>query len=355
MVMNIPVRHHLTELPRTGVPLCLAAGFFDGVHKGHRRVIQAAVRRAATLRGVCWILSFDEHPRKLIRPGSVPLMLTSPAHKLRLFESLGVDGCLLLPFTPELAALSPLRFLERLAAGAPDWRLISVGEDWRFGRAGAGDVALLASFCRKRGIEVAAVNPVHWRGEPVSSTRIREAVRRGAVGTAAALLGRPFSLLGTVVAGGGLARGLGFPTANLMPENEVRPADGVYACYARLEDGSRWPGVMNVGHRPTLQPVAGPDPVMEIHLIGFKRRIYGQAMEVFFMARLRAERRFSSVALMTAQIRRDVREAARRLRSDKMKKACEECFTKGRPVGYSGPPKRRNEKSIKARGRSVHG
>jgi riboflavin kinase/FMN adenylyltransferase len=353
--MSIPVRHHLSDLPRRGVPLCLAAGFFDGVHKGHRQVIRAAVRRAAELHGACWILSFDNHPRKLIRPGSAPLMLTSSAHKVRLFGALGVDGCLLLPFTPDLAALSPRRFLERLAKAAPDWRMISVGEDWRFGKNGAGDAALLAAFCHPRGIEVEAVKPVRLRGEPVSSTRIREAIRRGAAGAAAALLGRPFSILGVVVKGGGLARGLGFPTANLAPQNEVRPADGVYACYARLEDGTLWPGVMNVGHRPTLQPVGGPDPAMEIHLIGFDRPIYGQELEIFFIARLRAERHFASVKRMAEQIRRDVREAARRLRPDKVKKACEECFTKGHGVGYSGPPKRRNEKRKKARGRSVHG
>ena len=353
--MSIPVRHHLNELPRAGVPLCLAAGFFDGVHRGHRQVIETAVRRAASLGGACWILSFDDHPRKVVRPGSAPLMLTSTAHKLRLFEALGADGCLLLPFTPELAALSPRRFLERLARAAPDWRLISVGADWRFGRKGSGDIALLTAFCGRRGVEVAAVKPVLHRGEPVSSTRIREAIRRGAVGAAAALLGRPFSILGDVVKGGGLARGLGFPTANLAPHNEVRPATGVYACYARLEDGSLWPGVMNVGFRPTLQPVAGPDPAMEIHLIGFDRRLYGQTMEVFFIARLRRERLFASVSAMARQIRSDISKAARRLRPDRAKKACEECFTRGRRVRYISDPKRKTRMVIKARGRSVHG
>ncbi len=342
--MSIPVRHQLSDLPRSGVPLCLAAGFFDGVHKGHGQVIDVAVRRAAKLGGACWVLSFEEHPRKLIRPGFAPPLLTNTAHKLRLFEAMGVDGCLLLPFTRELAAMSPRRFLERLAQAAPDWRLISVGENWRFGRKGVGDTVLLADFCQKRGIEMVAAKPVRFRGEPVSSTRIREAIRTGALGTAAALLGRPFSLLGTVVKGGGLARDLGFPTANLASLNEMRPADGVYACYARLEDDSLWPGVMNVGRRPTLQPVEGPDPAMEIHLIGFDRPLYGQELEVFLISRIRAERRFESVALMVAQVRRDIREAARRLRPDKVKKACEECFTKGPPVGYSGPPKRRNEK-----------
>jgi riboflavin kinase/FMN adenylyltransferase len=353
--MSIPVRHHLTDLPRTGLPLCLAAGFFDGVHRGHRRVIETAVRRAAQLHGLCWVLSFEDHPRKLIHPGSVPLMVTSTAHKLRLFEALGVDGCLLLPFTRALASMPPRRFLEGLAKAAPEWRHISVGKDWRFGRKGAGDTVLLDSFCQARGIDVAAVDAVCLRGQPVSSTRLREAIRRGAIKTAASLLGRPFSLLGVVVKGGGLARGMGFPTANLAPQNEVLPADGVYACFARLEDGSLWPGVMNVGRRPTLQPVKGPDPAMEIHLMGFDRLLYGQEMEVFFMSRLRAERRFASVSAMAAQIRRDIREAARRLRPDKVKKACEECFTKPPPVGYSGAPKRRNEKSKKARGRSVHG
>jgi riboflavin kinase/FMN adenylyltransferase len=339
--MSIPVRHHLNELPRTGRPLCLAAGFFDGVHRGHRRVIEAAVRRARALGGRCWVLSFDEHPRKVIRPGAAPLMLTSTPHKLRLFEALGADGCLLLPFTPALAALPPGRFLDRLRRAVPDWALMSVGADWRFGCRGEGDVALLAGFGLRHGIEVAAVPPVIRKGRPVSSTRIREAIHAGALGEAAALLGRPFSVLGTVVRGGGLARTLGFPTANVAPLNEVRPPDGVYACWARLPDGTLKPGVMNVGHRPTLQPVAGEAPVMEIHLIGYDGRLYGKTIEVFIMRRLRAERRFPSVPAMAAQVRRDIRAAGRRLRSGPSKKACEECFTKGARVRYSGNPKQK--------------
>jgi riboflavin kinase/FMN adenylyltransferase len=353
--MSIPVRQTLLDLPRTGNPLCLAAGFFDGVHKGHRRVIDASVKRAKAWGGQCWILSFDDHPRKLIRPGSAPLMLTSTPHKIRLLESLGVNGCLLLPFTAELAALSPVRFLEKLAKAAPDWKQIAVGADWRFGCKGEGDIELLTSFCQARGIAVDAMAPVHWRGKPVSSTRIREAIRNGAVATAAALLGRPFSVLGTVVRGGGLARGLGFPTANLRPSNEVKPKDGVYACYARLAGGWWWPGVMNVGHRPTLQPVTGADPIMEIHLIGFDRHIYGQEMEVFFLSRLRGERRFPSVDAMAMQVRTDIKEAARRVSRNPLKKACEECFTKPVRVRYSGHPNQENQIGVKARGRSVHG
>lgn len=337
--MSIPVCHHLHELPRTGQPLCLAAGFFDGVHRGHRRVIAAAVRRAKALGGQCWVLSFDDHPRKLTRPGAAPLMLTSTPHKLRLFEALGADGCLLLPFTAELAALPPGRFLERVRRSAPGWKLISVGADWRFGSKGAGDVALLSQFGRAHELEVLAVPPVRWRGQAVSSTRIREAIRTGAVGAAASLLGRPFSVLGSVVKGGGLARGLGFPTANVAPLNEVRPADGVYACWARLADGSFHPGVMNVGRRPTLQPVRGGDPAMEIHLIGFDGHLYGQAIEVFFIRRLRAERRFPAVEDLAAQVRRDIAEARRKLSGGASKKACEECFTKGVRVRYSGGPK----------------
>jgi riboflavin kinase/FMN adenylyltransferase len=248
-------------------------------------------------------------------------MLTSTPHKLRLFEALGVDGCLLLPFTPELAALPPRRFLERLLRAAPDWKLMSVGADWRFGCRGEGDIALLTEFGNRHGLEVVAVPPVSWRGQPVSSTRIREAIRAGSVGVAASLLGRPFSVLGTVVKGGGLARKLGFPTANVRPRNEVRPADGVYACWARLADGTLKPGVMNVGRRPTLQPVPfGAASVMEIHLIGYEGRLYGQTIEVFFIRRLRAEMRFPSVPDMAAQVRRDIRAARLRLKAGSSKK-----------------------------------
>lgn len=353
----IPVLHRLADLPRTGQPLCLAAGFFDGVHRGHQRVIAAAVRRAARWGGACWVLSFDVHPRKVVRPGEAPVLLTDSAGKARLFEAAGAAGCLLLPFTPELAAQSPRRFLDQLHRAAPDWRHIAVGADWRFGRGGRGDVALLTAYGRAHGIAVEAVRPVVRAGMPVSSTRVREAIRRGAVGEARALLGRPFSLQGRVVRGGRWGRRLGWPTANLEARHEIRPADGVYACRVQLPDGSCWPGVVNIGRRPTLQPVSGPAPILEVHLIGFRGNLYGREIVLFFQSRLRGERPFDSPAALAAQIRRDVQMAAARLRAEMRKKGREECFT---PAGQSGivtPRKHQEETRSRktARGRFVHG
>jgi riboflavin kinase / FMN adenylyltransferase len=267
---------NLDDFRRERGPVVLAAGFFDGVHRGHQRVIGEAVRRARELGARAWVLTFEDHPLKTVRPEAAPRLITSTTHKLRLLACLGLNGCLALPFTPELAALPPDVFLERLVSASPGLREILVGSNWRFGRGGRGDVDMLNAFGSERGIGVGIADPVVWAGQPVSSTRIREAVKAGAVGRAASMLGRPFSILGTVVRGGGLAGKLGFPTANIMPSNEVRPAPGVYAVRVVL-GRETFDGVLHTGFRPTLQPVTGPDPVFELHVFDFARMVYGRS------------------------------------------------------------------------------
>jgi len=304
-------------LKRVRAPLCLAAGFFDGVHRGHQSVLGLAVRCARRHGGQAWAMTFDRHPLKVLNPGAAPLLLTATPHKLVLMKRLGLDGCLVVPFTRRLAGLEPAAFLALLKRSAPTLRHVFVGANWRFGRQGRGNAALLTHWLQAHAIRVTAVPPVRWRRQPVSSTRVRAAIEAGDLAAAAAMLGRPFSILGKVTAGRRIGRRLGYPTANLAPDNEVRPPVGVYAVRA-LHAGRAYEGLLNYGVHPTLDPA--PAPVFELHLLDAAGEFYGQPIEVFFFRRLRGERRFRSTAALTTQIRRDILRARLTLGSARSKK-----------------------------------
>lgn len=304
------VIHNPEQLRQERRPVCMAAGFFDGVHRGHQRVLEAAIRRARELGGAAWVMTFDNHPCKVLHLPSAPPLLTSTEHKLQILERYGVNGCLVLRFTPALAAMKPEEFSAYLTASSKNLRAIYAGANWRFGYRARGDIEVLRRNLDPRGIEVAAVRPVCWRGQPVSSTRVRRAIGDGRLDDAAAMLGRPFSILGAVVAGRRLGRRLGFPTANLEACNEVRPPQGVYAVMAKV--GRIWrPGVLNYGRRPTVARFSRP--VMELHLLDLRANLYGRVLEVFFGPLLRPERRFPSLAALAAAIETDALAARRAL------------------------------------------
>jgi len=308
-------------------PVLLAAGFFDGVHRGHQAIIRKIVRTARRERGAAWVMTFDTHPLKVLLPLAAPRMLTSTPHKLRLLRALGVHGCIVIPFTRSLARREPKAFIAMLALAAPALRQIVIGRNWTFGRQGRGTPAMLKALAPAYGFKVTVIPPVRWHGAAVSSTRIRAAVQAGRLAEAAGMLGRPFSLLGTVVPGQGLGRKLGIPTANLNPHNEVAPPDGVYIVRARW-DGVAHPGIVNLGIRPTVcqgfceqarlhqSAVACPPKrsgeggsVLELHLFGLRRNLYGKAIEVTFLKKLRRERVFPSLEALQRQIRKDIERA----------------------------------------------
>jgi riboflavin kinase/FMN adenylyltransferase len=304
---------HVHELRTVRRPLVMAIGFFDGVHRGHRRVIGHAVRRARAMRGEAWVLSFERHPLEVLSPGSAPPLLTTNRHKARLLEPLGVNGCVLMQFDRRVAARSPEAFVRHLRRDAPSLRVIYVGEGWRFGRGGVGDTHRLTELAGGHGIQVKVVAPVIRGGKPVSSTRIRRAVLAGRLDHAAGLLGRPFSLLGTVVRGRQIGRTLGRPTANLKTANEVLPPPGVYAVRVRVEGRDRF-AVAHIGTRPTFFADRNTAPLaVELHVLDFAGDLYGRELEARFLSRLRGERRFASVAALRRQMERDVAEARRRL------------------------------------------
>lgn len=300
------VIHSPEQLRKERRPVCLAAGFFDGVHRGHQRVLDAAIHHARELGGAAWVMTFDNHPQKVLHPPAAPLLLTSTDHKLQILTRSGVDGCLVLRFTPTLAAMAPNEFIAYLTTPATTLRAIYAGANWRFGHRARGDIVVLRRYLAPRGIEVTAVRPLYWHGRPVSSTRVRQFISAGRLDAAAAMLGRPFSILGAVVAGRRLGRQLGFPTANLESCNEVRPPQGVYAVMARI--GPAWhSGVLNYGRHPTI--TRAPRPVMELHLLDLRSNLYGRTLEVFFGPLLRSEKRFPSLGALAAAIRTDANAA----------------------------------------------
>lgn len=302
--------HSPDELAALG-PAYLAVGVFDGVHLGHQAVIGRAVadsRREPDAAAV--VVTFDPHPLRVLKPDAAPRLLTSTRHKFQFFAALGATHCLALTFDQAFAATPPETFITSLAAASRPLREVCVGFNWSFGRGREGNLDLLTRLGERHGFVVVGLPSVNVDGETVSSTLIRQAVETGDLPKAARMLGRQFTILGTVVAGQQLGRQLGFPTANLAAHNEQFPPNGVYAVTARW-DGGTYPGVVNLGYRPTVaQP--GGERLLELHLFDFDRQIYGDDVEVEFRAFLRPEKKFSGVDELRAQIARDA-AAARNL------------------------------------------
>jgi riboflavin kinase/FMN adenylyltransferase len=284
----------------------VSIGNFDGVHRGHQALVAATARWARSRGGTVVALTFDPHPTRLLDPQRGPATLSTLAQKEELLGRLGVERLAVLPFTEALARLPPEEFARTVLAGALEAKRVVVGEDFRFGQGRRGDVKTLGALGKTLGFEVEAVPAVLHGDRPVSSSRVRAALREGDVEEAWSLLGHPFFVDGTVVEGERRGRQLGFPTANLQTENEILPSHGVYAARCRLPSGEWFPAVANFGRRPTF---GGSLPSAEAHLIDFDQELYGARLRLEFQARLRDERRFPGPAALVAQIGRDVARA----------------------------------------------
>jgi riboflavin kinase/FMN adenylyltransferase len=282
----------------------VALGNFDGVHLGHQALFTEARRHAPPV-----ALTFNPHPGKVLQPDLAPKLITLLPRKLELFEGYGLSAAVVQPFNREYARTPAAAFEESLldVLGA---RHLVVGSDFTYGVARSGTVATLRDAAAKRGAQVHVVAPVTVDGVVASSSRVREYILEGRVAAAQRLLGRPFDLDGTVVPGAGRGRGIGFPTANVDTQNELRPAPGVYAirvCLKAEPRGPWLPGAANIGVKPTF---GGSVVTIEAHLLDFQGDLYGKELRVQFLERLRPEQRFGSVAELVGQIKRDV-EAAR--------------------------------------------
>jgi len=301
------ILHSIPELAELPGPVFLAIGVFDGVHLGHQAVISTAARHAAEAGGTAVVVTFDPHPAKILRPQESPRLLTATQHKIALIRALGVSHLLVLTFDRELASTPPQEFVRQLVAAARPLREICVGQEWSFGKNRAGNLSLLKELGARLNFNVVGVEPVTSNGTIVSSTEIRRAVEAGDFATATRMLGRDYTILGTVEEGKHLGKSLGFPTANLSAHSEQFPPNGVYAAEGLL-DGETVRGVVNLGVRPTLTDGL-PQRVLEFHLFDLDRDLYGEDIELRFVRYLRAERKFENLVALREQIGRDVSEA----------------------------------------------
>jgi riboflavin kinase/FMN adenylyltransferase len=284
-----------------------ALGVFDGVHLGHRAVLAETAALAAEAGGEPVAVTFDIHPRVVVE-GKGPGLLTSLPHRLRLLEAAGAAGAVVLRFDEALRARSAEWFLEEFLVGRMGIAGLVLGPDSHFGKDRRGNPAMARALLEPRGVRVRDLGRVQGRLGPVSSTAIRAAVRAGDLEAAASMLGRPVTVLGTVVRGDGRGRGLGTPTANLDCTPEIHPPRGVYVGSAVLPGAGERHALVNVGARPTFKGEGAGGDVVEAWFPGWEGDLYGKELELAFLARLRDERKFPGPEALREQIRRD-REA----------------------------------------------
>jgi riboflavin kinase/FMN adenylyltransferase len=286
----------------------ITVGTFDGVHRGHRDVVERLVARSRLLKIPSVLVTFEPHPLEIVNPAAAPLLLTTHEEKQEVLAETGIDYLAVVPFTPELAAYSAEDFVELVLRRCFRMRELLIGYDHGFGRQRAGNVAVLRTLGERDGFRVDVVDPISTPdGHSVSSTSIRRAVAGGDLARAAEALGRLYSVSGRVVEGSGRGRTIGFPTLNLgpPPPRKLLPPEGVYAVRVQTPAGPVG-GMMNLGPRPTFGDSATS---MEAHLFDVSGEFYGAQVRIDFVARLRETRKFASAELLSKQLAHDEREA----------------------------------------------
>jgi len=304
--------HKLDEIPATLGSTVVSVGNFDGVHRAHQHVLAAVVSRARELGARSLAVTFDPHPMRILRPDAAPKLLTPLPVKLRLLAETGIEAVLVLPFSRDLSLTSPRDFAAEILRKKIRACEVHEGANFHFGHKAAGNVAKLSEFGREFGFEVVVYPEMRVRGDPVSSSRIRELVIAGRVGRARQLLGRVFSVLSTPGRGRGYGQKYTVPTINLSRYEEVLPADGVYITRSRIGEAC-FDSVTNIGQRPTF---GSESFAVETHLLGFHPLALSSEteVEISFLRRLRDEIKFPSVDALRQQIARDVHRARRFLR-----------------------------------------
>lgn len=284
----------------------LALGNFDGLHRGHRKILDRLQRVAGERRASSVVMTFDPHPPRVVRPDKAPPLLMTKSQKLEGLAQAGVDGAAIVRFTHELSQWEPETFVRTVLV---EWLRVSevwVGANFLFGHDRSGNFSLLRMLGGRYGFKAEKIDPVRYKDFVVSSTRVRRLVSEARVDEAAALLGHPYVVEGVVVRGAERGRIIGFPTANLCSENELMPPHGVYATNAII-DGIVMPSVTNIGTRPTVDS-SGKTSV-ETHIFDVDRDLYGATLRLAFIQRLRDERAFDSLDLLKSQIAADCARA----------------------------------------------
>lgn len=298
------IYHDLAEISDL-VASAVTVGNFDGIHRGHQRLIEVLCATAKRLGVPSVVMTFHPHPAAVINPEKAPLPLSWLEKKLTLLSQSGVDAVVIYPTTPTLLAMAPESFFYQVLVHRLKAQAIVEGEDFRFGHGRSGDIALLRDLCARERILCITVPPVIYEGEPVSSSRVRQAVLEGRVDYAAELLARPFRSCGRVVRGAGRGSQLGFPTANLGEVKTILPKEGIYAGAVPL-GGRMYPAAISLGGNPTF---AESQPKFEVYIIDFAGNLYGQWLEVDFVGYLREIRKYDSVEALIEQMNRDVAAA----------------------------------------------
>ena len=293
--------------PRWHNPV-LALGNFDGLHRGHMKIIDRVRQRAGERGGTSAAMTFEPHPPRVVRPDKAPALLMTREQKIEALSRSGMQGVAVVRFTHDLSLWDPEKFVRTVLV---EWMRVSevwVGANFLFGHERAGTFTALRSLGARYGFRAEKIDPVRYKDFVVSSTRIRRLVAEGRVDEAGALLGHHYFLDGSVVSGAGRGREIGVPTANVATENELAPPTGVYATFVTV-DGVVHPAVTNIGMRPTFGDVE--KPVIETHVLDVERDLYGSTVRLSFVQRLRDERAFADVDALRAQIDADCRSARR--------------------------------------------
>jgi len=282
-------------MKKISYPTVVTIGIFDGVHKGHQKILKKVLDEARKNRLKSVVVTFDPHPVKILSKGAQIPLLTSLDHRIRLIKKMGVDYCLVKKFTKEFSKLSPEEFIKDLLVDKLNLKVLVTGENFLFGAKEKGSSKLLKKLSKVYNFKFYSVPPLKIKGEYVSSTRIRRLIEKGNLALAKKLLARPVTILGTVVKGKSLGRKLGFPTANIDPHHESIPPGGVYSVDAAIEK-KIYRGVLNIS----------PHKIIEVHILNFNKDIYGKDIEVIFKQKIRNEKNFKSLESLKRQIALDI-------------------------------------------------
>lgn len=292
-------------------PTVTTIGIFDGIHRGHKKILKLLKERAKRIKAMSCILTFDPHPLKILHPHKTPPMLISTRHKLNLLAEEGIDIAVVINFTKSFADIGPIRFVKEILVKRLDVKELLVGENFLFGKNRSGTVKGLKRLSQRFGFKVHIISPLRAGRRIISSTLIRRLTMSGKLNEAKRLLGRDISILGTVTKGVRRGRIIGFHTANLDLHHEAIPPSGVYIVRVKLAN-KVYRGVLNIGFRPTFNRVKDKrEPVVEVHIFNFNKSIYGKDIEVIFLKRIRTERRFKNKEHLILRIKKDI-EIARK-------------------------------------------
>lgn len=275
----------------------VALGIFDGLHRGHQRIIARLIKEAKRFRTRSLVVTFSPHPQK-------ENILYSLPHRLELLEELGIDICLIISFTPALRKMPAEEFLQKILINKINPRVVLIGRNFTFGRYAEGNWKTLEEYARRGKFELIVTDVLTYKGRPISSSWIRDLIRSGEFSQASELLGRPVKICGRVTRGSSLARRLGYPTANVDADHEVLPPFGVYSVRIKLA-GSLFAGICYIGNKPTVS--SSGITCIEVHIFDFKGNLYGRRIQIEFIKKIRPQKKFSSIGELNRQIKKDIR------------------------------------------------